>query len=236
MFSPIVSSHWFAEGEPPSTPGAFRVAVDDGLPDDRRLQVLAVDGAGGILRLDAASAATLGVDDGAEVAASALRAALESAGIALNGADAVFYFPEAAQPALRAEPVDGSQVRRLTPEDAGLFAAFQAETPEDDLDEAFVELDHWLVYGSFADGRLAAAASMYPWSGTSLADLGVVTLPALRGRGHGRRVVRAIGAAALERHHEPQYRCQLDNRASVALAGAAGLVRFATWDVVASAD
>lgn len=92
--------------------------------------------------------------------------------------------------------------------------------------------DHWLVFGTFVDDRLAAVASMYPWRDTHLADLGVLTLPANRGRGFAKATVRALSAAALNRGYEPQYRCQLDNVASAALAHSAGFERFATWDVI----
>lgn len=73
---------------------------------------------------------------------------------------------------------------------------------------------------------------MYPWRDAPLADLGVVTLPAHRGKGHARRLVRAISRRALGREHEPQYRCQLDNHASIALAASSGLTLFGTWDIV----
>lgn len=66
----------------------------------------------------------------------------------------------------------------------------------------------------------------------------MLTLPPFRGRGHARAVVRAIGRHAFERGYEPQYRCQLDNYASAAVAAAAGLTVFGTWEVVSpdSAD
>ncbi len=88
------------------------------------------------------------------------------------------------------------------------------------------------MYGAFEGERLVCAASAYPWDDAPLADLGVLTLPPYRGRGHARRLVRALSRYAVERGHEPQYRCQLDNHASVAAAGSAGLTRFGTWDVV----
>jgi hypothetical protein len=44
--------------------------------------------------------------------------------------------------------------------------------------------------------------------------------------------VRALSAAALQRGYEPQYRCQMDNVASAALAGSAGFERFGRWDVI----
>lgn len=231
MFTATVTDHWLGADRAARESGTLRVAIDSTLPANRRVQVLETVDAGGLLRLSPESARTLGLDDGAEVAASALPTLLADAGIELNGADHLFYFPADEHAVLASEP-SAPGVRRLADDDAALFATFAAAAPEDDLDEAFVELDHWLVYGAFVDDGLVAAASMYPWSGTQLADLGVITLPAFRGRGFGRQVVRALSAAALERGYEPQYRCQLDNSASVALAASAGLARFATWDVV----
>ena len=77
---------------------------------------------------------------------------------------------------------------------------------------------------------------MYPWGETRLADLGVITLPRFRGRGLGRATVRAMSAVALDWRYEPQYRCQLDNTASVTLARAAGFRRFGQWEVIIGDD
>ena len=64
--------------------------------------------------------------------------------------------------------------------------------------------------------------------------MGVITLPPSRGRGLATQTVRALSALALRRGYEPQYRCQLDNEASRALAGAAGFSRYGTWHVIGS--
>ena len=90
------------------------------------------------------------------------------------------------------------------------------------------------MFGTILDGRLVSAASMYPWDGSRLADLGVITLPEFRGRGLGRATVRAMSALAIDRGYEPQYRCQFDNASSVALAASAGFALFGDWDVVAT--
>ena len=165
------------------------------------------------------------------VDAADLSARIERSGISLNDPDHLFYLTLDDQAVLRRES-SGAETRQLTAADAALFEDFTSEAPEDDLDEAFVELDHWLVFGTFIDDKLVSAASMYPWSGTQLADLGVITLPAFRGRGLARVTVRAMSAEALRREYEPQYRCQLDNAASVALARAAGFTRWGTWEVI----
>ena len=40
--------------------------------------------------------------------------------------------------------------------DRAAFAVFQASASEPDLDGAYVELDHWAVYGAFDHDRLGA--------------------------------------------------------------------------------
>ncbi|HXH77027.1 GNAT family N-acetyltransferase [Nocardioides sp.] len=235
MFSSVVDEHWFESidrSQVPGSPGQLRVHVDDTLTADRRVMVLELAGSGGVVSVTSAAATELHVRSRDELAAAEFKALLDGAAVEMNGADQIFYFAADAQAQLRMERTP-AHVRRLTNEDAGAFAAFAAAAPEDDLEEAYVELDHWLAFGAFAGDELACAASMYPWRQTSLADLGVITLPQFRGRGLARETVRAISTAAFAAGYEPQYRCQLDNLASIALADAAGLIPFATWDVVA---
>ena len=199
----------------------LRVAITPELREERSLMVL--DVVGGAVEV----VMTPGIADRLTLDPDDVAGSLAAAGIALHGADLVHYFAEDAR------PTPDPSVRVLTAADADAFAAFVAANSERDLDDAWVELDHWLVAGVFEGDRLVSAASMYPWEGSRLADLGVLTDPEFRGRGHGRRVVRGISALALERGHEPQYRCQVDNAASVALADSAGLTRFAAWDLIA---
>jgi len=205
--------------------------VDPSLADDRTLSLLTVVGGARVLTITPARAEQLALEAGAAVAPERLGELLETAGITLNGADYVFYLPVSERGALRAEPHPST--RQLTSDDEDAFGAFATAAPEDDLDEAFVELEHWLVFGTFVDGRLVAAASMYPWSDTQLADLGVITLPEYRGHGLARATVRAISDAAIGAGYEPQYRCQLDNAASIALARSAGFALFGEWNVIA---
>jgi RimJ/RimL family protein N-acetyltransferase len=233
MFSRTVTDYWLrgVADTDEAVAGGYRVVVDDSLPANRSLTILEPVDRTGLLTLTSAHAASLDLTAGAAVSGSALRSALAVAGIGLNGADHLFYLPVDEHAAVGAEPVpDGT--RQLTDADAESFAHFADAAPADELDEAFVELDHWEVFGTFVDDRLVAAASMYPWAGTHLADLGVITLPDYRGRGLAKRTVRSISARALGQGYEPQYRCQLDNSPSIALARAAGFARFGTWDVI----
>ncbi|RKW71711.1 GNAT family N-acetyltransferase [Galactobacter caseinivorans] len=182
-----------------------------------------------------------GVGTGASVLSEPqLRRALSDLGILLHDADNVFYFP-AGHPAREglAEAGDGYVVRVLTAADSGLFADFTQRASEQDLDDAQVELEDWAVCGVIAPSgapngsrdRLVAAASTYPWRDSRLADIGVLTLATERGKGHGRRLVTAMARHALEQDHELQYRCQLDNAGSNALAHAAGLQLWGRWEV-----
>jgi GNAT superfamily N-acetyltransferase len=237
MFSRTVTDYWLpgAVADAATTAGGYRVITDGSLPDNISLMTLETSGGGRFLTLTSAQGRCLGLTDVSTVSVSALRSALEAAGGALNGADYLFYLPVDDQAAVRAETVPG-ETRQLTLADAEAFAEFAVAAPAEDMDEASVELDHWLVFGTFADGRLASAASMYPWRGTGFADLGITTLPEYRGRGLAKRTVRAISARALAEGYEPQYRCQLDNTASASLARAAGFAQFGLWDVIVSGN
>lgn len=234
-FSPAVADHWTPHWVHATLSGHYEVVTDDTVADDRAITTLAVIDGPRIVTVAADFAERLGLRHGAQVAENELVAALAAAGIRMNGPDDLFYLPVDRHETLRTQaPPDGT--RQLTAADAAAFELFCTTAPADDLDDAFVELDHWLVYGTFADGILVAAASMYPWGATRFADLGVITLPAYRGHGYGKRTVRAISAHALADGYEPQYRCQLDNEASIALAGAAGFELFGQWDVIAPPD
>ncbi|WP_435745071.1 GNAT family N-acetyltransferase [Microbacterium sp. PMB16] len=230
MFSPLVLAQWIPDGVAGSDDGVV-VSIDTTPRTNRSASLLRVEKGPVVLSLSPTRARELRLSDGERVDPGELSARVETAGLSFHGADHLFYLAVRAQAALRGE-ASRSETRQLSADDAALFEGFTAEAPEDDLDDAFVELDHWLVFGTFVGDRLVSAASMYPWDGTRLADLGVITLPAFRGRGWGRATVRAMSAEALRRGYEPQYRCQLDNAASVALARAAGFTVFGEWDVI----
>ncbi|MED1724342.1 hypothetical protein [Brevibacillus parabrevis] len=123
------------------------------------------------------------------------RQKLAEAGVVLHGADYVYYFPEEAKNGLLREKPEGV-VRQLTELDEAIFAQFQSAASEQDLDDAYVELDHWAVFGSFEQSGLVCAASMYPWENAQIADLGVLTLASYRGKGHARVAKRKTDSVA----------------------------------------
>lgn len=231
LFSPEITEFWNAstKGDVLAAADGFTVTVNPDLDEDSPAMVLRTAENGVMVALSPALAAALSPTAGRMFTEVTLRQGLRDAGIVLNGADNLFYFTEADKAVLLRE-TSSDHVRALTAEDAAAFSLFQGSASDEDLDAAYVELDHWLVYGAFDAGRLVCAASMYPWQERQIADLGVLTLVSDRGKGHARNVVRAISKAALEKGYEPQYRCQLDNHASVALAGNVGVTLFGQWE------
>lgn len=234
VFSPVVTEFWDARFPGlDARSGAFALAVDAGLSENRRVMVL---DAGGTVRavLTPSLARAVGVsgpDASAALTESDFRRALSEAGVALHGADHLHYLLERDREALLRESA-GTGVRALTEHDAQAFAEFESSASPQDLDDAYVELDHWAVFGAFVQDRLVSAASAYPWLDARIADIGVLTLPGFRGRGHGRAVVRALCKFAAQQAYQPQYRCQFDNEPSKALAASAGLTFFGKWEVV----
>ena len=231
MFSHLITQHWFPFPESlEETSENLRIIIDPALADTVSLSTLELTSGQGFIFMTPEKARLLELPTEGELDRETFAQALAGAEIKLNDADNIFYFPEAAQHRLAAE--QASDTRRLTIADQVEFDNFIAHAPVDDVDEAYVELDHWLVYGTFTNGVVGSVASMYPWVGSKLADLGVITLPKYRGQGLARKTVQAMSAEALGLGYEPQYRCQLDNTASVALAMAAGFKLFGRWEVI----
>jgi GNAT superfamily N-acetyltransferase len=210
------------------------VSINPDLNEDRRMMVL--DTAGQVMVvMTPAMAGQLGLSEQSALTEAALRQKLGEASITLHGADYIFHYTEAEKTRLLQE-TNPAGVRQLTASDGAVFAEFQAAATEQDLEDAYVELDHWAVFGAFEQNRLVAATSMYPWDdgpdAVSMADTGVLTLPPFRGKGHARSLVRAISRHACQLGYEPQYRCQTDNQPSVSLARSAGLSLYGKWEVV----
>jgi RimJ/RimL family protein N-acetyltransferase len=208
MFSRVDTEYWIPRNATSHAGevGSYQIVVDDALPTDRSLMLLEPVGRSGILSATSATIERLGLTPQTTIESRALARSLAAAQIELYGADHLFYLPVEEQSAVQSERV-ASATRRLHDTDADAFAVLSAAASEEDLDQAFVEIDHWLVFGTFVGDCLASVASMYPWRDTHLADLGVLTLPAYRGRGCAKATVRALSAAALKRGCEPQYRC-----------------------------
>lgn len=234
-FSKTVADFWQAfllGGNTVYQGGGLTITVKPDLDEDSRAIMLEYADGRAMAALTPELAEGFDLAGRHDLSASGFRQALRDADLPLHDPDFVFYFSQDGKGALL-EEAPAASVRRLTEEDSAVFVQFQAAASEQDLDDAFVELDHWAVFGAFVENQLVSAASMYPWMETSrLADLGVLTLAPFRGRGMARKVVRAICRHAYDQGYEPQYRCQLDNHASVALAKASGMTLFGKWQPI----
>lgn len=238
LFSQTIVDFWktpFANGDVLHDDDTFLLVTNPALEEDERVTVLETADGKVLAALTPSLACKVGLDRRQQLSEQVFHRKLDEAGISLHGADYLFYFGESERAALAQEGVDAA--RQLSERDGAAFSTFEAAASEQDLDDAFVELDHWAVFGSFERGRLVSAASAYPWcaygwSDARLGDIGVLTLAEFRGRGHARKAVRALARYTYEQGYHPQYRCQTDNTASVALANAAGLTLFGKWQMV----
>ncbi|WP_291378735.1 GNAT family N-acetyltransferase [Demequina sp.] len=234
-FAPVVEDFWqgFLAGRSLAKRPGFRLTLNPGLADDRRVVIRTLPDGTVEAALHPAAAAAVAL--GPDADESGLRAALDREGIVLAELEHVWYYPVAERAAVEAEPLPPG-LRALTDDDAEAFAAFHAANSEADRDEAFVELDHWAVFGQFEGDQLVSVASAYPWREAALADIGVLTTPSARGKGYGRAVVRAIAAHVYAQEHEPLYRCGDANAVSQATARSAGMAEYCTWQTVESAE
>lgn len=235
LFSQTITDFWesqFLNGDIIYNDKTFTITINHDLSEDSRVMVLETIDDRVMVVLTPEMADKLDLSSGQELSELDFRQRLNEAGVTLHGADSIFYFSEAEKNVLLQESLEDT-LRQLSVQDDVIFSEFESSASEQDLDDAYVELDHWAVFGSFEQNRLVCAASMYPWKeNTQIADLGVLTLMPFRGKGHARKVVRSISKFAFKQGYEPQYRCQLDNEASTFLAKAAGLTLFGKWDVI----
>jgi len=241
-FSPVVTDYWAAafSGKTLHTNEHLTITVNpDRAHDDRAAILRTADDDLVSIAVSPALADVLTNDIAAlgNPTEADIRAALATRGVMLNGADNVFYLSESAADDILRD-TGSANVRPLTDRDADIFASFKAAVSEEDWDGAYVELDHWAAFGTFDEhGHLASIGSMYPWDDVfPLADIGVLTLDSARGRGHANTLVREMFRYALTQGFEPQYRCRLDNAASIKLAASVNLQQFGQWETVMPDD
>ncbi|WP_193072066.1 GNAT family N-acetyltransferase [Pseudomonas sp. FME51] len=173
----------------------------------------------------------LGLKSHPPASSEALLARLNHDDFNWYGADQVFYLSEIECEKLQNNPFFHA-ARRLTQADKLLFDEFCSQNSEEDLDGAYVELNHWRVMGLFEQEKLIAVASAYPWDDSLFADMGILTHPDYRQQGFAKLLIRALCKLILNDGYQPQYRCQLDNLSSLILAEKAGFSPFAQLDFI----
>jgi len=235
-FPRTITEYWdrlFAYGEVIQAAEDLTITINATLNPQRRVMLLRQAGGMTHATLTPQVASLLSLQAGAQpLPLQRFRVRLAEIGVVLHDPDRIFYYSDAMKSWLAREGEEAA--RQLSGRDEAAFAVFQSGASEQDKEDAFVELDHWTVFGVFEQERLVSVASMYPWGNAVIADLGVLTLPGFRGKGYAKALVRSISRHALSLGHQPQYRCQQDNSASTALAQAAGFSLFGMWEVVSS--
>lgn len=162
---------------------------------------------------------------------TALRNGLAHLGIHMHSADGLYYATTATREQWLSQN-DAPHLRQLQHDDEMLLATLEYQSSDHDLDNAQITIEDWAVFGVItSDQQLLSVASIYPWGGPTLLDIGVLTLNSARGKGYGRQLVQAAGRFALQHNGELQYRSQTDNHASIALAKAACLTLFGYWEI-----
>lgn len=119
-------------------------------------------------------------------------------------------------PPFERRPLEGSDA-------PALLELFDACQPNE-VDDAFVAVDHEIAFGIFEGKRLVAAGSGYRRNG--FMDLGEITHPAYRGRRLAPAIVAALSQQAIIREITAQYRCDVTNTSSSRVAEVCGFTRF----------
>lgn len=228
-----VALYWdglFESGIRVPTWDSLSFVINPSLTDERRAMIMMPANGSARAAMSLSTASTLGVAlDSPPVSLQWLREALHTAGIEMHAPDVIYHVAAAGLPPARSGTA--VEVRQLASDDASLFDEFMSQISVDDQDDAYVELGHWATFGAFVDSELLAVASIYPWGGAAIADMGVLTMPRARGLGLASSLVRAMVDHAERCGYEAQYRCQCDNVASNALAQSLGLVPYGKWEV-----
>jgi len=126
---------------------------------------------------------------------------------------------------LRPAP-DAAPARPLTAFDRSAFQALCAACTGLEVERAEITLDQPQPLGVFVDDTLASAAS-YLLPGGPIADVGILTHPAYRGRGLARAAAAASCQAALGRDLIPQWWSLVSNPASLAVGRSLGFRHYA---------
>ncbi|MCR2823613.1 hypothetical protein [Lederbergia panacisoli] len=164
LFSQTITNFWwgqFLNGDVLYSDEVFTAAINPNLSIDRRVMMLETSDGKVMAVLTPAMADKLGLYQLKYLSKRTFLQKLNVEGIILHGADYLFYFSETDKNALLQENME-SGLQQLTEKDDAVFSEFQSSASEQDLDNAYVELDHWAVFGSFEQDRLVSAASMYP--------------------------------------------------------------------------
>lgn len=109
-------------------------------------------------------------------------------------------------------PPQPYSLRVMAANESQAMTELHAANSAEDVDEAYVEIDHPIVYGCFDGTTLTAAASGYERTG--FLDIGVITHPKYRRQGLGKAVTGGLCQWALDHEMIAQYRHNINNLSS----------------------
>lgn len=162
-----------------------------------------------------------------QMTAQLFRDLLKQRRIKLHAPDRIYCGEE---PQVLPPPKESWAMRLLTKNDTLVFENFCHNISATEIDNAWVELEHWVVFGLFVNGSLTSACSLYPWDDTHIADIGVLTHPTRRGQGLAKHLVNFAHHQIARQGYLLQYRTQADNTASIHLAQSLSLQLYALWE------
>lgn len=163
----------------------------------------------------------------AHFCAKAFRVLLQKHNIKLHIPDHIYY---ANEPTIIPKIRENWSMRLLTQHDKLLFENFCLDIDEIEIDNAWVELEHWMVFGLFVKGTLASVCALSPWDGTLIADIGVLTHPNHRGQNLAKHLVNFAHHHVAQQGYVLQYRTQTNNLSSIHLAHSLSLSLYACWE------
>src|SRR6266545_4852542 len=123
-------------------------------------------------------------------------------------------------------PADPRGTRPLSNTDRAALDALAAACPPGEWEASSIDPERPPVFGRLVGGALVAAGTLAPWR-ERFWNVGIVTHPEHRGRGHGRAVVSAMTRHGLDQGWLLHYQTLLANVPSVAVARSLGYQQHA---------
>lgn len=156
MIPPAVVAYWqraFGGGRCVFDDGRVSLRADESLGETHVMILTRRDGTAAVAIAPALADRT-GLSVASPIALTEIRRRLADNGIRLHDPDHLFYRPSAAARSLRPH-----SVRRLGPDDRNAFKRFREAASDQDLDDAWVEFDHPVVFGGFDGNRIVCAGA-----------------------------------------------------------------------------
>jgi GNAT superfamily N-acetyltransferase len=232
-FGEIWSTFYF-EGKPFLKRRDIEIYINDSLNKDEDLTVITYSNRLTRVSLTSEMSTTIGLNEQSKIYnLASFRSFLIKNRIQLHTPDKVYFLSKKRQ---NVSLNPNLTIRTLTDRDREIFSRFANKIDPEELDNAYVELDHWAVYGLFIADILIASCSLYPWRETINADIGVVTLQNYRGNGFAKLLVSYAYEQISKKGYILQYRTQKDNLPSIKLAESLELSFFGEWQPIIAAS